>query len=61
MVKFSAAYIDRLDEIVQCDCCGKRMRLGQCITNIPGHACAECVKEGYRGKANTKRPAKKLR
>lgn len=49
MIKFSAEYLSHLDDIVQCDCCGKRMRLGQRIINIPGNACAECVKKGYRG------------
>ena len=49
MVKFSAEYISHLDDIVKCDCCGKKMRLGERICNIPGNACAECVKEGYRG------------
>lgn len=29
MVKFSQEYIDRFDEKVICECCGKQMRLGE--------------------------------
>ena len=43
MVKFSAEYISRLDEKVNCDCCGKQMRLGQRIMNLKGNVCAECA------------------
>ena len=51
MVKFSAEYLSRLDEKVNCDCCGKRMRLGQRICNIKGNVCAECAK-GIRYEKN---------
>lgn len=55
MVKFSAEYIRRFDEKVNCDCCGKQMRQGQRIANIQGNVCAECANGIRYDKSRKKR------
>ena len=50
MIKYTKAYIDRFDEKVRCDGCGKEIRLGECICNIKGHVCLACARKGFRGK-----------
>lgn len=45
MIKYTAAYIARMDEKVQCDKCGKQMRRGQCAVGFAGHVCVECARK----------------
>lgn len=55
MVKYSAEYIRRFYDKVNCDCCGKQMRLGQRICNIQGIVCAECARTGRYDKGRKNR------
>lgn len=45
MIKYTAAYLARLDEKVQCDKCGKQLRLGQCVVGFKGRVCEECARK----------------
>lgn len=45
MTKYTQAAIMRLDEIVQCKDCGKRMRRGERIVGFSDIVCRECAKK----------------
>ena len=50
MIRFTQDYIDRFDEKVICECCGKQMHRGEKITGFNDIVCAKCVINGYHDK-----------
>lgn len=49
MVKYTEDYIRRMDAKVNCDRCGRQMRLGERISNIRGNVCAKCACQICKG------------
>ena len=43
MVKFTQDYINRFDEKVVCECCGKEMRRGQAACGFRDIVCVKCA------------------
>ena len=54
MKKYHSDYISRFNERVNCECCGKQMRLGEKACGFIDTICVECARNGYRDK-NKKR------
>lgn len=59
MIKFSDEYIARFDERVNCECCGKRMRLGERCVGFNDIVCVPCAQNGYKDKVKFKRSNRK--
>lgn len=60
MRKISQDFILHMDDEVKCDCCGKEMRLGERVCNIPGNVCVPCADKGYYASGGSKKTRKPL-